>query len=257
MKKIIGFLVVMGVFTGLLAEDAPEMTTHAELSYANTDGNTESQDVAANLKMNIPFYSNAVRFVGNVLYSENTSYDENGTFVDDLRTKNRWDAELNYDYNFNDTIAFNYIAGTKGDEFSTFVYQSYTGPGAIYTPLKTETQELKFQGNVLYMWDHVREDTSAVPVVPKHVHEYAGYQLSLDYVYNFTKSSKFTQYLMYRSEFEDATNYFVKSKTALESKMSDIFSLGMSYTADYTNNKANDVRSYTDRVFLASVIADF
>jgi hypothetical protein len=62
---------------------------------------------------------------------------------------------------------------------------------------------------------------------------------------------------MYRSEFEDSTNYFAKSKTALESKINSSLSLGVSYTVDYTNNKAADVRSYTDRVFLAALIADF
>jgi len=258
MRKIVSFLMVVGVLTtAIAAEDKKEMETHVELSYANTAGNTESQDAAGNIKSNLPFYKNDIRFVGNILYSENTSYDKNGDFEDNLRTKNRWDTELNYDYNFNETIAFNYIAGAKGDEFSTFIYQIYTGPGAIYTPFATETQELKFQGNVLYMWDKVREDTAATPVEPKYLHRYSGYQLSLDYVYNFTKTSKFTQYLMYRSEFEDSTNYFGKSKTALESKMSDIFSLGVSYTVDYTHNKAKDVRSRMDRVFLASLIADF
>jgi len=62
---------------------------------------------------------------------------------------------------------------------------------------------------------------------------------------------------MYRSEFDDTTNYFMKSKTTVESKISDVFSMGVSYTVDYTNNKADDVRSYTDNVFLASLIADF
>ena len=248
---------LIGALSAFAAEDKKEMETHVELSYANTDGNTESQDAAGNIKTNLPFYSNDIRFVANVLYSENTAYDVDGKYIDNLRTKNRWDTELNYDYNFNDTIAFNYITGAKGDEFSSFVYQIYTGPGAIYTPFKTETQELKFQGNVLYMWDRIREDVSAIPVAAEYTHEYAGYQLSLDYVYNFTKTSKFTQYLMYRSEFEDSTNYFGKSKTALESKMSDIFSLGVSYTVDYTHNKANGVRTRFDKVFLASLIADF
>lgn len=62
---------------------------------------------------------------------------------------------------------------------------------------------------------------------------------------------------MYRSEFADSTNYFVKSKTGIEAKVSDIVSLGVSYIVDYTNNKAENVRSYTDRVFLASLIVDF
>jgi len=258
MKKLVSLAVVMGLSTALFAaDDAKVFKGHAELSYANTAGNTDSQDVAGNLKLNIPFYSNEVRFVGNVLYSDTTSYDENGTYIDDIRTKNRWDAEANYDYHFNDTIGFNYILGGKGDEFSTFVYQVYTGPGAIVTAFKNDEHDLKFQANILYMWDRVRTDTTVTPPVEEYTHDYSGYQASMDYVYQFTKTAKFGQYLMYRSEFEDATNYFIKSKTLVESKVSDIFSMGVSYTVDYTNNKADNVRSYTDGVFLASLIADF
>ena len=256
MKTVTSLLLVAGLSIGLYAADEEKMTTHAELSYANTSGNTESQDVSGNLKIKLPMGNNALRFVGNVLYSDATAYDVNGTFEDNLRTKNRWDAEGNYDYNFNDSWAFNYLLGGKGDEFSTFVYQIYTGPGAIWTPVKTENHDLKFQANVLYMWDRVREEKGP-PVVSQYTNDYSGYQASLDYVFKFTKTSKFIQYAMYRSEFSDSSNYFVKSKTAVESKMSDIFSLGVSYTLDYTNNKANDVRSYTDSVFLASIIADF
>jgi len=251
MKKIVSLLALIGLLTSLMAEDAPKMSTHAELSYANTGGNTESQDIAGNLKLNIPFYSNEVRFVGNVLYSNNKDFDTNVTST----TKNRWDAELNYDYNFNDTWAFNYIAGAKGDKFSTFVYQAYTGPGGIWTTFKNDAHDLKFQGNILWAWDENREPYQADS--NDTLHSYAAYQISMDYTFQITESTKFIQYLMYRSEFEDTTNYFGKSKTAVEAKMSDIFSLGVSYTIDYTNNKADDVRSYTDSVFLASLIADF
>lgn len=258
MKKLVSVVLGIGLSTALYAADeVKEFKGHAELSYANTTGNTDSQDVAGNLKLNLPFDNNEARFVGNVLYSETTSYDENGTFIDDIRTKNRWDAEGNYDYNFNEVMAFNYILGGKGDEFSTFVYQIYTGPGAIVTAFQNDEHNLQFQANVLYMWDEIREDSATTPVTPGYSRNYSGYQASMDYVYQFTKSAKFGQYVMYRSEFEDTSNYFVKSKTFLESKVSDVFSMGMSYTIDYTNNKANDVRSYTDGVFLASLIADF
>ena len=251
MNKLVAFLLVASMSAALFAADEQTMTTHVEASYANTGGNTESQDIAGNLKLNIPFYSNAIRFVGNVLYSNNENLDTNVT----VTTKNRWDAELNYDYNFNDTWAFNYIAGAKGDKFSTFVYQAYTGPGGIWTTFKTDSQDLKFQGNILWAWDDSREPYKADS--NDTLHSYAAYQISMDYTFQITESTKFIQYLMYRSEFEDTTNYFGKSKTALEAKMSDLFSLGVSYTIDYTNNKADDVRSYTDSVFLASLIADF
>lgn len=255
MKKIVSLLFVAGLVTGLFAAEEENFTAHAELSYANTAGNTESQDVAGNLKFKYPFYQNAIRFEGNILYSDNDTFDENGSYTDTVTTKNRWDAEANYDYNFNETIAFNYIAGAKGDEFSTYVYQAYTGPGAIWTAYKSDSQSLKFQGNIMWAWDEHREPYEVGS--NDTLHSYAAYQVSMDYIFQFTANSKFIQYLMYRSEFEDSSNYFGKSKTALESKMSDIFSLGVSYTVDYTNNKADDVRSYTDNVFLASLIADF
>ena len=255
MIKSFLLLVTAGLLTTLLAADETTIKTHAELSYANTGGNTESQDLAGNLKLSIPFYSQEVRFVGNALYSNNDNFDVNGSYVDTTTTKNRWDAELNYDYNFNESVAFNYLAGAKGDKFSTFVYQAYTGPGAIWTTFKNDSHDLKFQGNVLWAWDENRQPYEADS--NDTLHSYAAYQASMDYIFQITESTKFTQYLMYRSEFEDTTNYFGKSKTALEVKMSDIFSLGVSYTVDYTNNKADDVRSYTDSVFLTSLIADF
>jgi len=255
MKKILNVLIAIGLLTLLSAADEKKPAVHVELSYANTGGNTESQDVAGNLKFNIPFYQNDIRFEGNVLYSNNDNFDENGSYENTVTTKNRWDSELNYDYNFNETIAFNYLAGAKGDKFSTFVYQAYTGPGAIWTTFKNDSHDLKFQGNVLWAWDENREayrDDSN-----ETLHSYAAYQASMDYIFQITENTKFIQYLMYRSEFEDTTNYFGKSKTALEAKMSDLFSLGVSYTVDYTNNKADNVPSYTDSVFLASLIADF
>lgn len=251
MKKIVGLLFAAGLLTGLFAGEEENFAAHAELSYANTAGNTESQDLAGKLKLKYPFSQNALRFEGNVLYSTNKNFETNQT----SETKSRWDAELNYDYNFNKALAFNYIAGGKGDKFSTFVYQAYTGPGAIWTAFKNDGHDLKFQGNILWAWDEHRVPYEAGS--DETMHAYAGYQASMDYLLKITKSSKFTQYVMYRSEFEDTNNYFAKSRTALESKINSIFSMGMSYTVDYTNNKADSVRSYTDRVFLASIIADF
>lgn len=251
MKKIVAVLFAAGLLTGLFAGEAENFSGHTELSYANTSGNTNSQDIAGNLKLKYPFYQNAIRFVGNVLYSTSENFETNVTSA----TKNSWDAEANYDYNFNEAIAFNYIAGAKGNKFSSFVYQAYTGPGAVWTAVKNDTNNLKFQGNILWAWDDYREPYKADS--NDTLHSYAAYQVSLDYVLQFSKSAKFVQYLMYRSEFQETSNYFMKSKSAVEAKMSDIFSLGVSYTIDYTNDKEPNVRSYTDSVFLASLIADF
>ena len=119
MKRIVSLLLAVGLFTGLSADEENVLKTHVEIGYTNTAGNTESQDLAGNLKMEYPFgKKNALRFVGNMLYSTNKDFESNTTST----TKNRWDAEANYDYNFNETWAFNYLAGGKGDKFSTYSY---------------------------------------------------------------------------------------------------------------------------------------
>ena len=256
MKKTVVFLLLAGLVGTLFAADDVKIeestfTTHIELGYTNTAGNTESQDLAGTLGMKYKMGASDVRFIGHTLYSNNEDFDTNVTKT----TKNRWDAELNYDYNFNDSLAFNYLLGGKGDKFSTYTYQAYTGPGAIWTALKTENHDLKFQANILWSFDEYQAPYEVNS--NDTLRDYASYQASMDYVYQITKTSKFLQYLMYRSEFADSTNYFVKSKTGIEAKVSDIVSLGVSYIVDYTNNKAENVRSYTDRVFLASLIVDF
>ena len=256
MKKTLGFLLLAGLVGTLFAADDAKLTepavkTHIELGYTNTAGNTQSQDFAGTLEMKYTFGDNDIRFAGHTLYSNNEDFDTNITTA----TKNRWDAELNYDHNFNEMWAFNYLLGGKGDKFSTYTYQAYTGPGAVLTALKTENHDLKFQANVLWSVDDYQ-----VPYATDSndtLRDYAAYQASMEYVYKITETSKFVQYLMYRSEFADTSNYFAKSKTGIEAKVSDIVSLGLAYTVDYTNNKADDVRSYTDRVFIAGLIVDF
>jgi len=251
MKKVLGLLFIAGMMSALFGADEEGVKTHIEVGYTNTAGNTQSQDLAGTLELKYTFGKNDLRFSGHTLYSSNKDYETDISST----TKNRWDAEGNYDYNFNDSWAFNYILGGKGDKFSTYTYQAYTGPGAIWTVVKTESNDLKIQANVLWAFDDYQvpyEEGSA-----DTTRDYAAYQASLEYVYQITKSSKFVQYLMYRGEFSDSSNYFAKSKTGVEAKVTDIVSLGIAYTVDYTNNKANDVRSYTDRVFIAGLIVDF
>ena len=256
MKKTLIVLLLAGLVGTLFAAEDVKVEeqafkTHIELGYTKTAGNTRSQDFASTLEMKYKFSDNELRFVGHALYSNNEDFDTNITSA----TKNRWDAELNYDYNFNDTWAFNYLLGGKGDKFSTYAYQAYTGPGAVWTALETESHDLKFQANVLWSFDEYQTpyDVDSNDTL----RDYAAYQVSLEYVYQITKTSKFVQYLMYRSEFADSTNYFAKSKTGLEAKVSDIVALGLSYVVDYTNNTADDIRSHTDRVFIAGLIVDF
>ena len=67
---------------------------------------------------------------------------------------------------------------------------------------------------------------------------------------------KFNQDLYYRAAFDDAQKYFVFSNSALSSKISDMFSAGVSYKVDYTNTVLADVVRH-DNTFSAFLSADF
>ena len=66
---------------------------------------------------------------------------------------------------------------------------------------------------------------------------------------------KFDQELSYRGSFEESKKYFVFSKTAFTSKLSDMFSAGLSYKVDYVNEPGDKEKS--DTTLTANLIIDY
>jgi len=54
-------------------------------------------------------------------------------------------------------------------------------------------------------------------------------------------------------EIDGMDNYFVYSKSALSSKISDIFSAGLSYKVDYIN-MSPFCKTYTDRILITNLM---
>ena len=265
MKKILlSFVVAAAVVTAaepdVKKDDA--FVTHTELGYIETQGNTRTQtfNLDADVKKGWGKHIYQLTFDGQ--YASDRS----------IETKNRYTVELNYDYEFTDRFAFNYLLGFKKDRFSGFDYQAYTGPGAKYKAIKTDNHNLSLDANILYAQDDI-EDTNydaggAVIAYPNAaqtptastlngpVNNYASYRAKAVYAWKVFENLKFNQTLSYRSEFNDSDNYFVVSKTALSNKISDIFSAGLSYKVDYMNLAATD-KEYTDRTFTANLIIDY
>jgi len=86
--------------------------------------------------------------------------------------------------------------------------------------------------------------------------EYAAYKAQALYTWLFSEKTKFTQDLRYRSQFDEAKNYFVYSKTAFVAKLSDIFSAGISYQVDYINEAAEG-KNNTDKTTMFNLIIDY
>ena len=235
-------------------------TTHTELGYIKTTGNTDTEtyNIDINLKQEWEKHVLSINFLK--LYGE-----EDGT-----DTKDKLFTEMNYYYKFTDRFAFDYMAAYKKDKFSGYDYQFYTGPGIVYKVLDEKEQTLLVKGNVLYARDQV-EDTylngtgiqvdypfpsGSINQHDGYSDEYAAYKAQALYTWLFSEKTKFTQDLRYRSQFDKAENYFVYSKSAFVAKLSDIFSASVSYQIDYINNAA-DGKENTDKTTMFNLIVDY
>lgn len=212
--------------------------THTELGYISTSGNTDttSYSLDANAKKSWGKHALGVSFDGQYA-------DDNG-----VETKNKFLSELNYDYSLTDRLALNYLFGYKDDKFSSYNYQMYTGPGLKYAAIKEDAHDLSLEGNILYSQDEL--------ALSAQKRNYSAFRAKAVYAWQIAETLKFTQDISYRSEIEDTNNYFVYSKTAFISKISDIFSFGINYKIDYVNLVAAPTR-HSDKTLTANLIADY
>ncbi|SFV55216.1 probable outer membrane protein STY1784 [hydrothermal vent metagenome] len=240
------------------------LKTHTEFGYIETNGNTKTKtfNLDATAKKAWDKHEGKINFDGQ--YAEDSGNE----------TKNKYLLELNYNYTFTDRFAFDYLLGYKVDKFSSYDYQFYTGPGAQYKAIVTEKHKLTLSGNILYAIDQEADtnyaDTAKTVVIPYpnpnntpvlaikqgKKNDYAAYRLKGVYDYQITKTLKFNQELSIRGQIDDLQNYFGYSKTSLNSKISDIFSAGISYKADYVNEPAID-KEHTDTTLTLNLIIDY
>jgi len=263
MKKIVlSSLLASSLFLTAHAEElkVTPLKTHAEVGYIQTNGNTKTKTFNLDAK--------ATKSWG----KHEGEIHLDGQYADDdsVETKNKYLIELNYNYSITDRLAFDYLIGYKDDKFSGYDYQFYTGPGVKYKAIVTDQHNLTLSGNILYSQDKkmaIHQDIHGnivsypytVPTyttLPGKELDYAAYRLKGAYTYQITKTLKFTQDLSIRGDLDKTQNYFVFSKSAISSKISDIFSAGISYKVDYTNLPPLDKTS-TDTTFTFNLIADF
>ena len=222
----------------LLLGAESELKTHTELSYVNTKGNSDTESFALEAKADKSADKHVFHVKAEAFYSKDG----------EIESKNKWLAELSYDYEFTERFAFNYLLGFKQDKFSSFDSQLYTGPGVKYKAVALEVHKLNFQANILYARDDFK--------VPDETEGYASWQAAFDYNWQILDNLKFTQEANYRSSFEDGENYFATSKTSIANKINSTLSLGLSYKVDYANSVATGIER-TDRTFLTSLIIDY
>jgi len=216
-----------------------DIMSHVKFGYIQTDGNTDTQVVSIDGTVEKAWGDNSLKFVFDAQYGK----------ADDLVNKKKYFTELQYAYLLTDTLSFTYVVGYKYDFFSSYDYQSYTGPGLKWATYKSDRQKLDLEGALLYSQDKL---TTVTPP-DDDMNTYSAYLAKLTYELQIIENLKFNQDLSYRSAFEDSNNYFIFSESKLSSKISDIFSAGLSYKIDYTNEVAAGIeqRDNTLSAFLS------
>lgn len=241
-------------------EEKNPFVTHTELGYIATSGNTNTTTLNLDAEVKKNWRKHSLEL--SLLMQYGTE--------NDIENKNRLLAELMYGYDYTKRLTFDYLVGYKEDKFSGYEYQFYTGPGAKYKAIKNKNHTLSLEGNVLYAMDVIEDtyhDGAGNPVVYPYpagsvsnndgdTDGYASYRAKVVYNWQVFKNLKFAETLSYRSKFSDADNYFVYSKTALSSKLSDMFSAGLGYQVDYINRPA-DGKTSTDKTLTFNLIVDY
>ncbi|SFV62705.1 hypothetical protein MNB_SM-4-1805 [hydrothermal vent metagenome] len=220
--------------------------THTELGFIQTEGNTKTTTYTLDTKAKKGWG----KHLGNFMFDGQYASDQN------VETKNKFVSELTYNYEFTDRFAFDYLLGYKADKFSGFDYQWYTGPGAKYKLIVSENHNLTVDGNLLYSEDRYEATPLTTPPLDSYSNTYLGYRLKAVYAWQIIQNLKFDQELSIRGSFEETKNYFAFSKSALSSKISDIFSASISYKVDYANVPASGKKS-TDTTLTANLIIDY
>jgi len=237
------------------------LVTHTELGYIETQGNTKTKTFNLDAKVKKGWGANIFTLTFDGQYASDK----------EIETKNKYFIELEYDYEITDRLAFNYLAGYKNDKFSGFAYQFYTGPGAKYKAIVSDIHNLSIDGNLLYAkdsYDAVYTDstgnvisypasTTGATISQKgYDDQYASYRIKGVYNWQMLENLKFDQELSWRGSFETTNKYFIFSKSALTSKLSDMFSAGISYKVDYAQIPATG-KEDTDTTFTANLIIDY
>ncbi len=209
--------------------------THTEFGYIKTGGNTDTDTFNLDVEIKKNWGKHIAKFHIDAQYAEDKG----------IKSKNKYLLELEYNYDLTSNVSLDYIIGYRDDEFSTYDYQFYTGPGLSYKLIEDTKQNLKLNANMLFSQDKIETTRN-----------YLSFRSKLLYDYNILKNLTFKQTISYRTEVQDNKNYFVYLKSSLSTKLSEIFSAGLSYKYDYVSLLAED-KVHNDDTLTINLIIDY
>jgi putative salt-induced outer membrane protein len=236
---------IVGTTTNVLAQEElkeePKWSTHVEMSYVSTNGNTDTQTFSVKLESKLEKDINRyfVKFSG--LYAKSNDQETASQWL----LNGRWEKILT-------KKMFAFVDATYlADKFSGYDYRLSIGPGIGYDFVKSAKHDLKGLFSVLYYYDNYIEGS------PDSSDSYVAGKGEINYRWLIRENLKFKEDANFIISFNDTDKYFLNSETGIETKINSNISLGVSYRIAYQNQLPSPDVKHTDTTFLTSLIIDF
>ena len=199
----------------------PLWSGKADASYAATSGNTDTSSLGASLELNYKPMPWTITLKGAFLRAE----------TDDVLTAESYAASLRGARDLTPRLDVFVEGGYYRNRFSGVDSRFGGLGGAGYKVLDEKTLHLRFEGGFGYTHENDIGDLGQdLPSV-----NYASARLGLQFGWKFSKSAEFTEEAYWTEDLSDASNWILRSVTALTADLTSIFALKASYTYLYDN----------------------
>lgn len=227
MKRIGAFILLVFSTANMASEEIKSAwTSSAEIGYVDVSGNTNTESLKAvfDVSYETPGWENKAHVDSLSAKSETVDTSVIPSVKKEEHTADKWMAMVQSNYKLGD---YDYVYGLSNyedDRFSGFDYQAKLGLGYGHRLVKTDRHKLGFEigpGIRFYKYEQI------VLAPEEKTHKETLVRGSLNYIWNISKTSKFSEELMYESgkeqdEWKSITSLTAKINSTLAMKVSRI-----------------------------------
>ncbi len=239
LKCILGVVLLVGLAFPCQAEEAaPLWTSSIGLTYLATNGNTDTQSLGFDLKLERKPTPWGVDIVASA----------NQTEEDDVTTAERYFAGVRAKRSIAER--WDLFAGLSGEqnEFAGLDLMIFTEAGGIYKALLGPVHTLSFDLGLTWTdEDHVNLTANV---------NYFGAVAGLTYAWKISDTATLSERLIYYPNFDESDDWRLSSDTALTATLTDKLALLVGYEVRYRHLPIDDNAS-TDTTTKVSLVITF
>jgi len=243
MKRIVSSILMLHLVAVFAAqaradEPPPPWKGSMELSYLQTSGNTSSQTFSGGLKIERNLSFAKLTLEGGALYGKK----------EDVTSDESWFGSLKYDQNLTDRFYLFLLDKTERDTLKGIEFR-YTHQGGLgYYLIKTEGDSLKLEAGGGY----IHEDQ----VDPFPDRGFPNARAFAGYTHNFSKTSRFDEWVEYLPDLNKTKDYVINEETALITNLKGNLALKVSFDVAFDNLPPPGFQK-SDRVFKTALLYTF